>query len=47
MGPRKKGHMQQATVAEGPNEPKIGREHQFCFHRKKTGLGTTYRIKNY
>ncbi len=36
VGPRKKGHMQQATVAEGPNEPKIGWEHQFCFHRKKT-----------
>jgi len=36
VGPRKKGHMRQATVAEGPNEPEIGREHQFCFHRKGT-----------
>ena len=36
VGPRKKGHMRQATVAEGPNEPKIGREHKFSFHRKTT-----------
>ncbi len=40
MGPRKKGHMRQATVAEGPNEPNIGREHQFCFHRKGTDQST-------
>jgi hypothetical protein len=36
VGPRKKGHMQQATVAEGPNEPNVGPEKQFCFHRKST-----------
>ncbi len=36
VGPRKKGHMRQATVAEGPNEPKVGREKQFCFHWKST-----------
>jgi hypothetical protein len=36
LGPRKKGHMRQSTVAEGPNEPGIGREHQFCFHCKQT-----------
>jgi hypothetical protein len=35
VGPRKKGYMRQATVSEGPNEPEIGREHQFCFHKKK------------
>jgi hypothetical protein len=28
--------MQQSTVAEGPNEPEIGWEHQFCFHQKQT-----------
>ena len=36
MGPRKKGHMRQATVSKGPNEPGIGQEHQFCFHSKQT-----------
>jgi len=36
VGPRKKGHMRQATVAEGPNEPNVGQEHQFHFHRKGT-----------
>jgi hypothetical protein len=28
--------MQQSTIAEGPKEPGIGQEHQFCFHRKQT-----------
>jgi hypothetical protein len=36
LGPRKKGNMQQSTVAEGPNEPGIGQEHPFCFHCKQT-----------
>ena len=36
VGPRKKGHMRQPTVAEGPNKPNVGREKQFCFHRKST-----------
>jgi hypothetical protein len=33
LGPRKKGNIQQSTIAEGPKEPGIGREHHF-FHRK-------------
>jgi hypothetical protein len=37
-GPRKKGNMQQSTLAEGPNEPGIGWEHQFNFHCKQTNL---------
>jgi hypothetical protein len=35
VGPRKKGYMRQATVSEGPREPEIGREHQFCLDREK------------
>ncbi len=27
LGPRKKGNMQQSTIADGPNEPGIGWEH--------------------
>ncbi len=36
LGPRKKVNMRQSTIAEGPNEPGIGREHQFYYHRKQT-----------
>jgi hypothetical protein len=36
LGPRKKGNMQQSTVAEGPNEPGIGQKHQLNFYRKQT-----------
>ncbi len=36
LGPRKKENMQQSTIAEGPNEPEIGWEHQFYFHQKQS-----------
>jgi hypothetical protein len=36
LGPWKKRNMQQSTVAEGPNKPGIGQEHQFNFHCKQT-----------
>jgi hypothetical protein len=34
LGPRKKGHIRQPAVTEGPNEPGLGREYQFGFQMK-------------